>query len=338
MNLCLFSPNFHPLVGGLENVVMDLASEFAEQGHEVNLITLTPNPKEDQFSFGVYRNPSFFQALKIHQKADVVMHFNVSLKGWPYWIFSGKPLLISHQSEYLNNWNGKVKYWLANHFAKNVGCSQYVARRFKNGIAIPNPYNHQVFKTITPWELRTKDLVFLGRLVSDKGADLLLEALYLLSKEGLEPQLSIIGKGPEEQKLQHLCQKWGLEDRVSFLGLKKGEDLVRQLNQHKCLVVPSIWQEPFGIVALEGMACGCVVIGSKGGGLGEAIGKAGVTFPNGDVNALMEAIKRVLLEPSYYHKVQEESVPHLFAHTKKVVAFEYLNELQKLKSNEKTDH
>ena len=59
----------------------------------------------------------------------------------------------------------------------------------------------------------------------------------------------------------------GLERQVEFTGVLQGETLVRTLNAHRIMVVPSRTPEPFGVVALEGIACGCVVVGSEGGGL-----------------------------------------------------------------------
>jgi glycogen(starch) synthase len=87
--------------------------------------------------------------------------------------------------------------------------------------------------------------------------------------------LKVIGEGPCRNDLEERVRKLGLADQVEFLGAIVGEPLVNILNRHKILVVPSSWNEPFGIVALEGIACGCMVIGSSGGGLPEAIGPCG---------------------------------------------------------------
>ena len=63
-----------------------------------------------------------------------------------------------------------------------------------------------------------------------------------------------------------------------------GPDVVALLNRHLIIVVPSRWQEPFGLVALEGIACGCVALGANCGGLPNAIGGAGATFLHEDVD------------------------------------------------------
>src|SRR5690606_40338743 len=91
-------------------------------------------------------------------------------------------------------------------------------------------------------------------------------------------RLTIIGDGPEAPVLKALAVKYGLEHKVDFKGSLQGKELVDCLNQHKLILVPSRWEEPFGNVALEGMACGCIPVVSDGGGLAEAVGHAGLTF------------------------------------------------------------
>jgi glycosyltransferase involved in cell wall biosynthesis len=103
------------------------------------------------------------------------------------------------------------------------------------------------------------------------------------------------GAGPEAEALQTQSQQLQLQDQVQFTGPKRGEELGRLMNAHRILVVPSIWAEPFGIVALEGLASGCVVIGSEQGGLKDAIGACGLVFPNGNADALAKALEQVLL-------------------------------------------
>src|SRR5207302_7541699 len=160
-----------------------------------------------------------------------------------------------------------------------------------------NPYDNGVFRLL-PNIVRDKTIAFLGRLVSDKGADLLLQAIKLLQHEGLMPDLTIIGAGPEEQGLRQLTHELGLDRQVTFVGEKSGAPLAELLNRHRILVVPSRWAEPFGVVALEGIACGCVVIGSESGGLKEAIGPCGLVYENGNVRALADQLKRSLNDPN----------------------------------------
>jgi glycosyltransferase involved in cell wall biosynthesis len=121
-----------------------------------------------------------------------------------------------------------------------------------------------------------------------------------------------------------------LVEQVNFAGAKVETDLAQLLNAHKILVVPSVWEEPFGIVALEGIACGCVVVGSEAGGLKDAIGSCGVTFPNGDVSALTQALFDLLTNPDKLAGYREKADSHLSRHTKAAVAKAYLQVLEKV--------
>jgi glycosyltransferase involved in cell wall biosynthesis len=196
-----------------------------------------------------------------------------------------------------------------------------------NGYVIPNPYDHQLFRRI-PEVLRDRDLVFLGRLVSDKGCDLLLDALAHLREQGVTPNLSIIGSGPARQALEDQVQRLHLASQVRFIGPQSGETLVRLLNEHRVMIVPSRWNEPFGVVALEGIACGCTVIGSSGGGLPEAIGPCGTTFPNGDFYALAGILNEALTGSHLNWTEPVATMNHLALHNSAHIAHRYLQVLQ----------
>jgi len=192
---------------------------------------------------------------------------------------------------------------------------------------IPNPYDDVHFRRIEG-VAKSRDLVFLGRLVSDKGVDVLLAALLRLKARGMRPSVTIIGSGDEGPALREMTTANGLADLVTFAGALEGEELVALLNAHRILVVPSRWQEPFGIVALEGMACGCVPVGSAGGGLKDAIGECGETFPNGDAAALAEVLGHLLASPQRQQAYRELGARHLRRHEASAVAAEYLRVLQ----------
>lgn len=328
MNIAIFSPNFHPLTGGLENVVLDLSTEFQRLGHPTTVITLTPAEAPDAFPFRVLRRPGFFRQLMAMRRADVVLMFNVSLKGVLPWLFSGRPLVVSHHTPNTNDRLGRLKAWVARRLAKgNVACSTWLARQFVGAVSIPNPYNDTLFRSTQPWVFRKRDIAFVGRLVSDKGADLLLEALAMLRDDGHLPGLTIIGAGPEEAALRRQTRELDLEEQVVFAGEKKGIELAGLLNEHRYLVVPSRWAEPFGLVALEGLACGCIVIGSQDGGLPEALGDFGLTFPNGDVRALALRLKMALEKTVKYLPEPEQLATHLRRHERAAAAQTYLRYL-----------
>ena len=312
------------MIGGVENVVMDLAMELSKLGHKVKVLTLTKANSPDSFPFEVIRQARFIHTVRLIKWGDIVVQTNVSLKGFIPALLARRPLIINHQNEYPSTFNGVTKRWVAQKLAINVSCSMYISGAYDSCQVLLNPYNNQVFKKYTP-EIRTKDIVFLGRLVSVKGVDILLRALQLLRKEpNCHLSLTIIGDGPEKLNLLQLVEQLGLQTQVNLIGNKTGDELAGLLNQHKLMVVPSIYEEPFGIVALEGIACGCMVIGSKAGGLPEAIGPCGVTFPMGNASALATLIEKALSEPDWRATHQAHAITHLAVHTRKAIAKRFL--------------
>jgi glycogen(starch) synthase len=111
---------------------------------------------------------------------------------------------------------------------------------------------------------------------------------------------------------------------VRFTGAKSQREVAERLRCHKILVIPSLWNEPFGVVALEGIACGCVIVGSNGGGLPEAIGPCGLTFPNGDAGALAQKIEQLLFDDKLAAELRAHADEHLAKHHPKRVANQYL--------------
>jgi glycosyltransferase involved in cell wall biosynthesis len=175
---------------------------------------------------------------------------------------------------------------------------------------IHNAYDDKIFFAGTE-RAPEKDLIFVGRLVTEKGVDCALSALKQLQQKQLRPTFTIVGSGPEKNRLQRLSADLGLAEQVVFAGPKFGPDLVSAMRRHKIMVVPSLYDEPFGIVALEGIASGCVVVGSQGGGLKDAIGPCGITFPNGDVAALASCLEALLSQRDARNALRANSATHL---------------------------
>lgn len=309
-----------------------LASEFMLQDHEVKLVTQTPASDEKVFPFEVIRQPQAHHLFQLVRWCDVYLHNNISLKTiWPL-LMLRKPWVVVHQTWISRldrhlSWQDYLKHFLIQ-FATCISISQAIADHVAvPSVVISNPYRDDLFREI-PTIARDKELIFVGRLVSDKGVDLLLEAVGLLKKLGLTPKLTVIGEGPELTALQQLAEDLAIHEQVSFVGVKTNLELVQFLSAHQIMVIPSRWAEPFGIVALEGIACGCVVVGSEAGGLKEAIGPCGVTFPNGDVQGLTQKLADLLSNSARLATYRARAVCHLSRHKKAAVAKAYLEVIE----------
>ena len=333
MKLLLYSPAFLPCIGGLELSVAHLAEEIARAGHEVVVVTTTAGATDAGLPFRVVRRPSPLALLRWVRWCDVFFQANVSLKGlWPL-LLVRRPWVVSHHSWYRRTdgrvaWQDRLKRRLVRHAAASIAVSRAMADDVgPPAMVIPNSYRDRLFRRV-PGVDRHKELLFVGRLVSDKGVDILLEALAILARRSVRPALTIVGEGPERAALEQQARRLDLDSQVTFHGLSRDEALVRLMNEHQVLVVPSRYDEPFGIVALEGIACGCVVVGSAGGGLAEAIGTCGRSFRNGSADELAVVLGEVLgSDPAALARYHRDSAQHLSDHASAAVTARYLEAL-----------
>ena len=327
MKILLGSHHFYPSTGGIETASNLLAREFVALGHEVRVITQTEG--NGDFAFAVIRRPGPVALLRLLRWCDVFLQNNISLRTlWPL-LFLRRPLFITHQTWITNpdgtvGWQHRLKQFVLR-YATSMAISRAVAAKLPGpSILVGNPYDDRIFKDV-PSDPHNRELIFVGRLVSDKGANLLLEAMALLESK---PRLTIAGDGPERTNLEKQTAELQLQSHVEFVGSQTSEELAKLLRQHRILVVPSRWQEPFGIVALEGIASGCVVVGSAEGGLAEAIGPCGLTFPNGNAEALAKALSRLLDDSAECDRFRQAAPAHLARFTPRHVAGLYLDAMK----------
>lgn len=332
----LLHTRFYPNIGGIETIAALLAHEWIKLGEEVVVVSdvVCPPDKMREFPFKVIYRPGPNQWLKLMRWCDVYLQFNVTLKAiWPR-LLVHRPLVFSHHGMYWISRAGDRDWreWLKLHLAAratNIFASRAIADELKiPGEVIPNPYDETLFHQ-NEAASRNRELVFVGRLVSDKGVDGLLKALGQLKEQGLCPKLTIIGDGPERAALEQLVETLKLDKQVTFAGTQPQNKVADLLQCHEILVVPSLWQEPFGVVALEGAACGCVVLGSDGGGLPEAIGQAGLTFQRGDIQDLTTKLSYLLQHPEEWNRYRAAAKAHLERHQPQSVALRYLEVMRK---------
>ncbi len=324
MNILVFSTVFYPGIGGIENQTLLLIKEFVSKGHTVKVITsqMQAAPLKD---IAVYYRPGIVKSVQLFLWCTTYYMPNISLKGvWLLLFNPKKKWVISHNDFSSCNRKGTIPKLknMANKFCStNIAVSKSIASYLGPSTAvIYNGYDDCVFKEYKD-EIHAHDFVFLGRLVSQKGCDLLIKACGELQRPF---RLNIIGTGPEENRLKKLSDSLGLSESVKFEGALVGEQLARALNRCRVMVVPSVRGEGFGMVVLEGLACGCKIIAADAAGLSEAVSNHGIMFPMGNQKELTR-----LLQESFDCNVtdlstQEERQAHLRKHSKSVVADNYL--------------
>jgi glycosyltransferase involved in cell wall biosynthesis len=160
--------------------------------------------------------------------------------------------------------------WLTRAATLNVAISHYVRNRHRlpgtrvvyYGIEDPVPY------PAADETSRRVIMAFVGRFVTEKGIPVLLQAVALLKREGLDFELRLIGDGPERGNLENIIRREDLGNIVKVAGFLRGEEMVKAL------------------------------IASDIGGLGEVVGDAGLRCEPGNVDSLANCMKSVILDRS----------------------------------------
>ena len=156
-------------------------------------------------------------------------------------------------------------------------------------------------------------VLLVGRLVYEKGFHLALDALAPVIKTLGDVRFVVAGTGTAEAELRRQAWRLGLHRKGVFLGWV-GDDMLHSLYRIADMcIVPSIY-EPFGIVALEAMASGCLCVVADTGGLREVVpadGTAGLRFPSRDSAALREILERVLADDGERAQLVAEAREHV---------------------------
>ena len=154
----------------------------------------------------------------------------------------------------------------------------------------------------------TGRVVVVGRLVERKGTADVVQALARLPQAELVvaggPPASELDRDPEARRLLSLARQTGVADRVSLRG-RVGRDELPALLRSADAVACVPWYEPFGLVALEAMACGVPVVASAVGGLCDTVvdGMTGLHVPPRRPDAVAAALRRLLANGSFRHRL-----------------------------------
>jgi glycosyltransferase involved in cell wall biosynthesis len=315
----------------MEVMADNLARHFTRRGYEVTLVTPTPYDGRDDEPYRIVRRPGARQFYRLARETDIIFSNGASLYAAPYALATGKPFVMRHagyQASVIDGagWfkgkpaptstfpsflfhlkNGKLpgtlrgilKVSALRAFAKyyvtaNVAISDWMKQRhpLPRQVRIHNPFPITKFaaQKNTSGEY-IYDFFFLGRLVSEKGVDVLIEAFIEVQRRSQNRyRLSIIGDGPERARLETMVDQADQRGYVTFTGMLTKTALTDHLKGCKIAVLPSMLEEPFGGVASELLAAGKNIIVSRYGAMPEIVGDAGLTFPNGDSEALADAM------------------------------------------------
>jgi glycosyltransferase involved in cell wall biosynthesis len=176
------------------------------------------------------------------------------------------------------------------------------ADRFAPGLprpisVAPMPVDDLAFSP-GPGDQPRDELLFVGRLDRQKGAEVAVAALARLTGPAAALPLRIVGSGPEEPALRRLAGELGVADRVRWDGQLAQAELAGHYRRAAALLVPGR-DEGLGLVAVEGQLAGAPVVAAASGGLLDVVadGRTGRTFPPGAPDALARTVEAVLADP-----------------------------------------
>jgi glycosyltransferase involved in cell wall biosynthesis len=197
----------------------------------------------------------------------------------------------------------------------------------------------QVFCPPAPDQARTPStgeglfhVGYAGGLVHEKGVDLLLRACAGLT---VPWHLLVAGEGEERGPLEALAQELGVGRNVTFLGRRSSGEMRAFYHALDVFVLPSRtrpnWQEQFGRVLIEAMACAVPVVGSSSGEIPHVIGDSGLVFPEDDAAALRGDLQRLAENADERALLGERGRRRVLAHyTMRQVAAQTLAVYQRL--------
>jgi glycosyltransferase involved in cell wall biosynthesis len=221
VKILIYCPVFLPHVGGLEICTAQLAEEFAAAGHDVTVFTATPGEDAADCGYRTIRSARAQTLLQWVGWCDVFFHANVSLRGlWPLLLIR-RPWIVSHHGWYSRPdrsraWQDRLKRFVLNFASASISVSAAVAADLETpSLVIGNPYRDRIFGRMLAIP-RDKELLFVGRLVSDKGIDVLLDALGQLAVRDRRPELTIVGDGPERRPLEDRATRLGIRGQITL--------------------------------------------------------------------------------------------------------------------------
>lgn len=229
---------------------------------------------------------------------------------------SGTPLVVTahggdvYNLPFRNSWYNTLARYILGEADQVITVCQFNAEKLLSlGVSsnklhvIPNGYDKNLFAPIPLCEARKnlglplnkKILLSVGNLVDVKGHTHLIDAMRIVLKKRNDVILVIVGSGFLDERLQKKAKKLGLNGKILFVGGRKHNEIPIWMNASDLFVLPSL-SEGFPTVVPEAMACGKPVIGTRVGGVPEAIrgDDVGVLVSPEDVEALAQAVLEAL--------------------------------------------
>jgi glycosyltransferase involved in cell wall biosynthesis len=289
--------------GGTELVVANLARGLIARGHEVTtfacggskvagkLVAVGPGPLPDPVDGSTVRPSEFLTYFELGKRAGEfdIIHNHIGLHAIALAPFFSAPILTTlHGSKQAENYSLLVDFFKDHPFV-SISDAQ---RRAEPGLNYVATIQHGIDVGAFQPRLEGKGsgFVFIGMLAEYKGLDIAIETALALGVP-----LTVAGR-VEEHYCSYLCEKFfpAIDDRlIRFVGEVDHARKAKLLSEADALLFPSRWEEPFGLVMIEALACGTPVVALGNGSVPEVL-RDGVTgFVTRDQADFIRAAKNV---------------------------------------------
>jgi glycogen(starch) synthase len=331
MRILCTTPLYWPYIGGLEAAVMTLLAELRERGHVACVVTshdaLALPDEEEHDGVAIHRLPlrsalttrdpmallgSQRRATAIRRTfAPDVVHINLPDPGAAVHLRAASahaaPLVVTvHTSILLGDGGSDSLFGTLLRMADWVTApSMAVLRPLRAALPSLDERSTVVSYGLPPAAGITAPpdpprILCVGRLIAEKGIDLAVAAFGSLASRFPTVRLVIAGDGPERGRLEGQARDLGLADRVDFLGWVSPDRMPSVIAGASVVVVPSRWQEAFGLVAIETAWQGRPIVAARVGGLPEPVvdGATGFIVDPEDSAAIARAVATLLEDSS----------------------------------------
>jgi D-inositol-3-phosphate glycosyltransferase len=348
LNIALYNLTTTTKLGGVESFVWEIARRLADRGHNITLyggrgnvlrpyqnLTIKQYPYIARETWGkvkpLRKSLNLLKLLERMSMASFAVNdltkgkYDIIQLSKPYDFPVGAHARYYSGARILYNSQGTDFFPGDLFFRKSIdgafACSNYNARMVESRYLFPitvsyNGFDESIFAPLTPESnLRQQFapdsaplLLYVGRLVTFKGIDHLLDAMAILcagKNTGNAPRLILAGDGPHRAKLEEKTRTLGLTEYVHFLGPIANAELPRYHAISDMFVVPSTDHETFCIAACEAMACTKPVVAARTGGIPEVVrdGETGFLVPPADGAAMADRIQTLIDDPALRYRM-----------------------------------
>ena len=168
-------------------------------------------------------------------------------------------------------------------------------------------------------------VLFVGRIVKEKGVEIYVDAIKKIANNFPNWQFFLIGNSGTRNKFfknkfeNEIIEKFkNIGPNTNQIGFISNPEVLKIMEKSSILVVPSLWQEPFGLTAIEGLANRMIVRGNNVGGLKDIIKDRGILIDNINAEKLSLKLNELMKNPSLMNKFQNKCWENYIFDQKKV--------------------